>query len=70
MSNLFSLVLFAVVDFVSSDLEDVAQKCSLSYKVEGSTPNSWCINQGAQSSWTRMGLVLGRSGALVQQLGC
>nr|XP_013813683.1 PREDICTED: DNA repair protein RAD51 homolog 4 isoform X1 [Apteryx mantelli mantelli] len=25
-------MLFAVVDFVSSDLEDVAQKCSLSYK--------------------------------------
>ncbi|XP_066419522.1 DNA repair protein RAD51 homolog 4 isoform X2 [Molothrus aeneus] len=37
-----------VVDFVSSDLEDVAQKCSLSYKVEGSTPNSW-FSQGAQS---------------------
>lgn len=26
---------FAVVDFVSSDLEDVAQSCSLSYKVLG-----------------------------------
>lgn len=26
---------FAVVDFVSSDLEDVAQSCSLSYKVPG-----------------------------------
>ncbi|NWQ79791.1 RA51D protein, partial [Columbina picui] len=31
-SNFLSLMLFAVVDFVSSDLEDVAQKCSLSYK--------------------------------------
>lgn len=29
------IVFFAVVDFVSSDLEDVAQKCSLSYKVKG-----------------------------------
>lgn len=34
-SNLLSLMLFAVVDFVSSDMEDVAQKCSLSYKVKG-----------------------------------
>ena len=33
-SNFSPLVLFAVVDFVSSDLEDVAQKCSLSYKVK------------------------------------
>ncbi|KFQ52520.1 DNA repair protein RAD51 4, partial [Pelecanus crispus] len=31
-SKFLSLVLFAVVDLVSSDLEDVAQKCSLSYK--------------------------------------
>ncbi|XP_010085771.1 PREDICTED: DNA repair protein RAD51 homolog 4, partial [Pterocles gutturalis] len=31
-SNFLSLLSFAVVDFVSSDLEDVAQKCSLSYK--------------------------------------
>ncbi|KFU94305.1 DNA repair protein RAD51 4, partial [Chaetura pelagica] len=31
-SNFVSLILLAVVDFVSSDLEDVAQKCSLSYK--------------------------------------
>uniref|UniRef100_A0A8B9P986 RAD51 paralog D n=1 Tax=Apteryx owenii TaxID=8824 RepID=A0A8B9P986_APTOW len=31
-SKFSSLMLFAVVDFVSSDLEDVAQKCSLSYK--------------------------------------
>lgn len=34
-SSSSSLVLFAVVDFVSSDLEDVSQKCSLSYKVTG-----------------------------------
>ncbi|XP_072738353.1 DNA repair protein RAD51 homolog 4 isoform X3 [Ciconia boyciana] len=31
----FCLLVHAVVDFVSSDLEDVAQKCSLSYKVKG-----------------------------------
>ena len=34
-SNFSSLMLLAVVDFVSSDLEDVAQKCTLSYKVKG-----------------------------------
>lgn len=34
-SNFLFLMLFAVVDFVSSDLEDIAQKCSLSYKVKG-----------------------------------
>lgn len=39
-----SLLLFAVVDFVSSDLEDVSQKCSLSYKVTG------CPHVPAQSS--------------------
>lgn len=44
-----SLIIFAVVDLVSSDLEDVAQKCSLSYKVEGTTPNCWYINWEAQS---------------------
>uniref|UniRef100_A0A674HIB8 RAD51 paralog D n=1 Tax=Taeniopygia guttata TaxID=59729 RepID=A0A674HIB8_TAEGU len=57
-------MLFAVVDFVSSDLEDVAQKCSLSYKVEGTTPHSWYINQGAQSclahgqGWACLGTLL------------
>lgn len=44
-----SLMLFAVVDFVSSDMENVAQKCSLSYKVKGTAPKSWYINQRAQS---------------------
>lgn len=42
-------MLFAVVDFVSSDMENVAQKCSLSYKVKGTAPKSWYINQRAQS---------------------
>lgn len=43
-SSSSSLLLFAVVDFVSSDLEDVSQKCSLSYKVTG------CPHVPAQSS--------------------
>lgn len=34
-STLLVSVSFVVVDFVSSDLEDVAQNCSLSYKVPG-----------------------------------
>lgn len=60
-------MLFAVVDFVSSDLEDVAQKCSLSYKVEGTTPHSWYISQGAQSCLAH-GQGWACLGALLQQL--